>query len=947
MNSAESLEFRLIRDEQQSLHRLMRQLDTRVDLLGRRLEMPAVPVQSAPPPVPSRPAVPPPLPTSPVEAPAKPLSPEAGAPPVMPERHENIAPPPLERPKAPVNEAPHGPEAPQDPATPGPLPIPPAPPTEPLELRVGTFWMARIGIVILLTGLVFLGNYAYHRIVPILGPWGKLALLAMAGGALAGLGSWMERTRESLKNYGRVLLAGGAATLYYTVYAAHYVETLRVIQSPWLAGVLLLAMAGGFLWHAERRRSERLALMAVLLAYYTSSINHVGEFTLVSNLLLTAVAVFLLVRHRWVWLSFASLIGTYLSFVFWRLNHLLHTGGAVGEFGVGVWCLACYWALFTAAVFIADRDTMPGGKRVAFLTLNNGAFFAFGADHFVRHWPGQFWVFAMGYGAVLLGLSVLAVRRYEDEKPLDGAYLLQGLGLVTLGFIAKLTGPQLAVTLAVESAVLLTCSRRRHGWLFEGAAALCGLGALSIAFAKVALSDGSPLGVAGVVAVIFGFNAWWGKRLEKNEDEFSWRALGYSVAGLVLFALVIWQEVPSMWRPAAFAGLALAGVGALRIRMPELALPAQAGLVFGLALFLIQGEVPQPWFSPLPLVAIALGLSHWWTHRPVAMKELETVLPVACAAVAVVALGAWLNRFFSEDQWLLASSLAALGTLAYGLATQVWPVAVVGQVFTLVGILAFGEAMVSPDPSPWLMLAPIVNLSLAGMAFRRFGAVRLPALPAGLPWRDLETACHFVATIMAMAWVFKQIDVAWWLPVFGGLGAVQLFYGAVRKDGGRMRIGAVFAAVGAGTFWLGMREVGWLDLLTILALPASLRLGRKIAGELPISTLTRDAVVMAALASAWWWVTRFTIQHGWGNMLTVSWAILALLALAAGLALRERIYRVGGFAILGLAIGRLFIIDVWSFDTIYRILSFLVLGGVLLALSFVYHRFAETMRKWL
>jgi len=44
---------------------------------------------------------------------------------------------------------------------------------------------------------------------------------------------------------------------------------------------------------------------------------------------------------------------------------------------------------------------------------------------------------------------------------------------------------------------------------------------------------------------------------------------------------------------------------------------------------------------------------------------------------------------------------------------------------------------------------------------------------------------------------------------------------------------------------------------------------------------------------------------------------------------------------------RLLAVDVWRFDTLYRIVSFLVLGGVLLVLSFVYSRFAETLRRWL
>src|SRR5690606_6887423 len=112
---------------------------------------------------------------------------------------------------------------------------------ETLEMRLGQVWLVRIGIVVLLTGLVFLGNYAYHEFIDRVGAIGKLALMALAGGALSATGWWLQR-REAFRNFGRVLLGGGLATLYYTTYASHFVPTLRVISSPLLAGTLLLAM---------------------------------------------------------------------------------------------------------------------------------------------------------------------------------------------------------------------------------------------------------------------------------------------------------------------------------------------------------------------------------------------------------------------------------------------------------------------------------------------------------------------------------------------------------------------------------------------------------------------------------------------------------------------------------------------------------------------------------
>ena len=50
---------------------------------------------------------------------------------------------------------------------------------------------------------------------------------------------------------------------------------------------------------------------------------------------------------------------------------------------------------------------------------------------------------------------------------------------------------------------------------------------------------------------------------------------------------------------------------------------------------------------------------------------------------------------------------------------------------------------------------------------------------------------------------------------------------------------------------------------------------------------------------------------------------------------------------LALAIGRIYAVDVWKLETIYRILSFMVLGIVLLALGFVYNRYADRIRQWL
>jgi hypothetical protein len=246
-------------------------------------------------------------------------------------------------------------KSPEESTVPPPPPIIP-PASEPqasFEMRLGTYWLVRIGAVLILTGLVFFGNLAYQK----MGAGGKVALLYLASGLLLGAGTWWQRktASESLHNFAQVLFAGGLAAVFFTTYAAHHVPALQVISSALLDGALLLGWAGYIAWIADRRKSELLALFATGLAYYTSVITPVGNFTLYSNLVLTITTVFFLVRNRWAGLSWASLIATYAAYAWWRFYH----GGEGWRWaspdeglGFGASFLFSYWLVFTVAAFL-------------------------------------------------------------------------------------------------------------------------------------------------------------------------------------------------------------------------------------------------------------------------------------------------------------------------------------------------------------------------------------------------------------------------------------------------------------------------------------------------------------------------------------------------------------------------------------------------------------------
>jgi len=75
----------------------------------------------------------------------------------------------------------------------------------------------------------------------------------------------------------------------------------------------------------------------------------------------------------------------------------------------------------------------------------------------------------------------------------------------------------------------------------------------------------------------------------------------------------------------------------------------------------------------------------------------------------------------------------------------------------------------------------------------------------------------------------------------------------------------------------------------------------------------------------------------------VLWAIYGASLTGVGIAWRIRPARILGIAMLALTILKVFIVDMSGLNTVYRIASFIVLGLLLLAVSYFYNRFKNLL----
>jgi uncharacterized membrane protein len=84
-----------------------------------------------------------------------------------------------------------------------------------------------------------------------------------------------------------------------------------------------------------------------------------------------------------------------------------------------------------------------------------------------------------------------------------------------------------------------------------------------------------------------------------------------------------------------------------------------------------------------------------------------------------------------------------------------------------------------------------------------------------------------------------------------------------------------------------------------------------------------------------------------GGMLTMVWAVEALALLGAGFPLRDRLQRLSGLALFMICVLKLFLYDLRELETVNRILSFIVLGLILVGVSWVYTRFRGRIQRYL
>jgi uncharacterized membrane protein len=789
----------------------------------------------------------------------------------------------------------------------------PKQPAQSLEERLGTRWAVWVGGIALALGGLLLARYSIEQ--GVFGPGARIVMGLFFAAALVGAGEWFRRgERANLiaiipsAHIPGILTAAGTATAFGTIYAAH---ALYGFIGPALTFVLL-GLTGVATMFAAALHGPALAGLGLAGSYVAPLLvasSRPAPWPVVIYLACVAASALGLARIRqWLWLAALSVAGAFL----WGLPFLSRISG--GDLD---WTLAgqahTLIQLILVAGFIAIVPNLAVREHAATPDpIAAGTLGALALLAIMMLFAGRFEL-AASIPFVLAAAAILLAAAWHTPAAASAAVFA---GLVVLGGVLAwpgLSGPYPRSLLMPDVAQVLRLPANVSSFISFatfaalGVAAVCGLRLMrgrtftpATAGLYALAATATPL-LALVIAYL-------------RVTQFD-RSIPFAFAAAVLAALFAWAA-------GQFQKREIAEFPGTRLATGVFAAAAIAALCFGMAAFMERG------YLTVALALAALGAAY------VAVSKDIPLLRHAVTALAVVVLArlAWNPRIMGDGvgtwpivNWLLIgygvpaaafyASARMLETKAQSVASRVADAAAI----LFAGLLCFFQihhALNNGDA-----LAPATGHVEQGL---------LATLALGFSYALMRLDLGRANV------VFRTASIA-----FGVISAILIVLGlGLFENPGFTRAPVKGVAI-------------FSSLLIAYLLPgiAAAVLARAARPHRPRWYVTGIAVLSLCLLFGYVTLEVRHIFQGteigffqrtgaietWAY--SAAWLALGIAFLAYGIIRSSLEARLASAALVFLSIAKVFLFDLNGLTGLWRALSFIVLGLVLIGIGLVYQNF--------
>jgi uncharacterized membrane protein len=307
-----------------------------------------------------------------------------------------------------------------------PTPVDPPPRADSWESSLGTNWLTRSGVVLIVIGIVLFLGYAMTD----MGPASRVAVASTIAVTMLAAGYYFEQ-KGGWRPWSLGMLGGGFAVLYCTAYAAHAIPAAKIIDNHTLGAVLQAGIAVAAIFSALRYVSEAAVMLAYLAAFTGVLSSDTEALRFLGCIPLTVSGIWLAERLNWTSLRWSVFLYSWMAVA--ATADKLPESETWGQ--PGAWFLAILFASFE--IYRRTKESAPW--HALWLALNAAACYLIqiNASH---HKSDEYALHVLGLMAILGAVASLArialdVRREALSEALT-------LGAAAIWISLSKVGPQ-------------------------------------------------------------------------------------------------------------------------------------------------------------------------------------------------------------------------------------------------------------------------------------------------------------------------------------------------------------------------------------------------------------------------------------------------------------------------------------------------------------------------
>jgi len=417
-----------------------------------------------------------------------------------------------------------------------------------LELAIGEFWFAKIGILAFLFGMVFLITQPLNNYPPLL----PVALGYILSFALILIPEiWLK----SYKYISGFLIGGGTALLYLTTLRFHFFAAEPIITSRFLVVILLFIVSGLTMGMAFKRGSIYLTGLAELFFIITALVTEIPLLIFVMLTVISISIVMLALKSNSSNLMAFGIIFTSLAHCLWFVNNPImgYTFKITTDSQYNLAFLLAYLLIYGVGSLMLIKDKKQELDEL-FMTIINTSL-GYGLFLLISILSGIKNLGLVHFSAFVI-LMLLAILYWRKEKSRFGSfiYAMAAYAALSTAIIASYSEPAFYILLCWQSIVVISTAL----WFRSKFIVVANV----FIFGGLLLSYLINVSAVGIEGISFGLAAlisarilnWQKERLELTTN---YIRLAYLIMAFFILPYVLYQVLPSSIVGLSWAGLAL------------------------------------------------------------------------------------------------------------------------------------------------------------------------------------------------------------------------------------------------------------------------------------------------------------------------------------------------------------------------------------------------------